>query len=60
MAGAAGEPVLLVPPDGSLPEPISAYLATRGGVAVSARVFGGLSAVADDLRDQIARTLAGG
>jgi hypothetical protein len=44
VAGAAGLPVLLVPPTGALSQADLAYLTTRGGVS-SAQVFGGTAAV---------------
>jgi hypothetical protein len=60
VAGSAGQPVLLVPPAGTLPEPVVAYLQTRNGTVTSASVFGGQVAVDDDILSQIATRLAGG
>ena len=60
VAGSAGEPLLLVPPTGTLPEPSAAYLQTRSGTVSSATVFGGQSAVDDDVVVQIAARLGSG
>ncbi len=59
IAGATGEPMLLVPADGSLPASIGAYLATRDGLALSTSVFGGPAAVADDVVQEVATAMAG-
>jgi hypothetical protein len=58
IAGLAGQPMLLVPATGSLPEPTSAYLATRDGLVISTRVFGGSAAVADDVMQEITNAMA--
>jgi hypothetical protein len=50
--------MLLVPTEGSLPAPIGAYLATRGGLAISTHVFGGPAAVADEVLHEITNTMA--
>ncbi len=59
VSGATGHPLLLVPPTGALSEPTVAYLQTRNGTVISATVFGGGSAVADDVVGQVAASLAG-
>ena len=45
VAGAAGEPVLLVPPTGALPEPVTSYLTTHAAGITAVRAFGGATAV---------------
>ena len=57
VAGSAGQPLLLVPPTGTLPEPTVAYLQTRNGTVTGATVFGGLSAVGADVLTQIVASL---
>ena len=57
VAGAAGQPLLLVPPTGALPEPTGAYLDTRNGTVTVATVFGGLNAVGADVLTQITARL---
>lgn len=59
VAGSSGQPLLLVPPTGTLPEPTVAYLQTRNGTVTSATVFGGQSAVDDAVLAQIKARLAG-
>ena len=59
VAGSAGQPLLLVPPTGTLPEPTVAYLQTRNGMVTSATVFGGLSAVGADVVTQVVATIDG-
>jgi len=59
VAGAAGEPTLLVPPTGALPQPDTAYLTTRDGAVGSLRVFGGEAAVGDGVVDAAVGALAG-
>ena len=60
VAGAAGQPVLLVPGTGALPEPITAYLTTHAGGIASVRAFGGTGAVADAVLNEVAQSVAGG
>ncbi|HEY3926691.1 MAG TPA: cell wall-binding repeat-containing protein [Acidothermaceae bacterium] len=45
LAGAAGHPVLLVPPSGALPEPFTAYLSTHAATVSAVDAFGGTSAL---------------
>jgi putative cell wall-binding protein len=57
IAGAAGHPVLLVPPTGTLPEPISSYLTTHAGELTSVQAFGGASAIADTVLTELTHSL---
>jgi ell wall binding domain 2 (CWB2) len=59
IAGAAGEPLLLVAPTDPLPEPASAYLSTRGSAISTAQVFGGAAALSDTVMSQVASALHG-
>jgi hypothetical protein len=59
VAGAASEPLILVAPTGALPEPVSAYLSTRGTAVSTAQVFGGTVAVSDAVVSEVAQALAG-
>jgi hypothetical protein len=56
-AGNAGEPMLLVPASGPLPEPITAFLATQRGTASNATVYGGTAAVANSTMTAVAAAL---
>jgi len=60
VAGAAQQPVLLVPSTGALPEPITSYLATHAGGIASAQAFGGTSAVAEAVLSEVAQSIATG
>jgi putative cell wall-binding protein len=44
-SGAQGQPMLLVPTTGPIPEPIHAFVATHATGVVAAQVFGGVGAV---------------
>jgi putative cell wall-binding protein len=57
ISGAAGHPVLLVPPTGALPEPISSYLTTHAGELTSVQAFGGASAIADTVLSELTHSL---
>ncbi|MGH8888643.1 MAG: cell wall-binding repeat-containing protein [Acidothermaceae bacterium] len=57
VAGAALQPLLLVPTSGPLPEPIIAYLGTRDATVTSITVAGGTASVTDDVEQQIAAGL---
>jgi hypothetical protein len=57
VAGTAGQPVLLVPASGTLPEPISSYLGTRAGEVTSVQAFGGVNAVTDGVLSEVAAAL---
>ena len=59
IAGAAGEPLVLVAPTGGLPEPVSAYLSTRGTSVSATQVFGGTAAVSDAVMSEVAEALRG-
>ncbi len=59
VAGAAGEPVLLVPPSGSLDPADLGYLGTRAGLVTSETVFGGPSAVPESIIGEVSRAFAG-
>ncbi len=59
IAGAAGQPLVLVAPTGSLPEPASAYLSTRGPSVSTTRIFGGVAAVSDAVMSEVAEALHG-
>ncbi len=59
IAGAAGDPLLLVAPTDPLPEPTSAYLSTRGSAVSTAQVFGGTAAISDTVVSQVASALHG-
>jgi ell wall binding domain 2 (CWB2) len=58
IAGAAREPLLLVPQSGALSEPTISYLKTRGSAVLSAPIFGGVGAVEDEVVAQIAAALS--
>jgi hypothetical protein len=60
VAGAATQPVLLVPGTGSLPEPITSYLTTHAGGIASVRAFGGTTAVADTVLNEVAQSVTTG
>ncbi len=60
VAGAAKEPMLLVPAAGALPEPITSYLITHAGGIASAQAFGGTSAIADSVLSEVAHETAAG
>jgi hypothetical protein len=60
VAGAAQQPVLLVPGTGALPEPITGYLATHAGGIASVQAFGGTSAIADAVLSEVAQSIAAG
>jgi len=60
VAGAANQPVLLVPASGALPEPITSYLSTHAGGIASVQAFGGTSAVANAVLHEIAQAVAAG
>jgi len=53
LAGAAGEPVLLVPPSGALPEPVTAYLSTHAATVSSVHAFGGTSALSANVLSEV-------
>ena len=57
-AGSDGEPLLLVPTTGSLPEPIAAFLSTHAGTIANATALGGVTALGDDIVTAVAATLA--
>jgi hypothetical protein len=59
IAGAAGDPLVLVAPTGSLPEPAAAYLSTRGTSVATTQVFGGTAAVSDAVMSEVADALRG-
>jgi putative cell wall-binding protein len=57
LAGAAGQPVLLVPPSGALPEPVTAYLSTHAATVSSVNAFGGTSALSASVLNEISAEL---
>lgn len=60
VAGSANQPMLLVPATGALPEPITSYLTTHAGEIASVKAFGGTTAVADVVLQEVAQSLATG
>jgi hypothetical protein len=60
VAGAAKQPMLLVPATGALPEPITSYLATHAGGIASVQAFGGTSAIADSVLSEVGQSIATG
>jgi putative cell wall-binding protein len=58
VAGEADEPVLLVPPTGALPEPVTSYVTTHAGTITSVQAFGGTSAIASVVLNELAATLS--
>jgi hypothetical protein len=60
IAGAANQPVLLVPGTGALPEPITSYLSTHAGAIASVQAFGGTTAVADAVLNEVTQSVATG
>jgi putative cell wall-binding protein len=59
VAGEADQPVLLVPPTGALPEPVTSYVTTHAGTITSVQAFGGTSAIASAVLNELAATLNG-
>ncbi len=57
LAGAAGQPVLLVPPSGALPEPVTAYLTTHAATVSAVRAFGGTSALSASVLSEVSVAL---
>jgi putative cell wall-binding protein len=57
LAGTAGQPVLLIPPSGVLPEPVTAYLTTHAATLASVHAFGGTSALGNSVLAEITATL---
>ena len=51
--------MLLVPPSGALPEPVTSYLTTHAATITSVQAFGGTSALADAVLSELAATLKG-
>ncbi len=60
VAGTANQPMLLVPATGALPEPITSYLTTHAGGIASVKAFGGTTAVADAVLNEVAQSIATG
>jgi putative cell wall-binding protein len=60
VAGAAKQPMLLVPAAGALPEPITSYLTTHAGEIASVQGFGGTLAIADAVLSEVAQSVAAG
>ena len=58
VAGAAGRPVLLVPPTGALSQADLAYLSTRAGGVTNAQVFGGTAAVGAGVLSEVGVALS--
>jgi hypothetical protein len=56
--GAAGGPMVLVPPSGPLPAPVQAYLTANKASIASAVVFGGSLAVGDDVVQEVAQAIS--
>jgi hypothetical protein len=57
LAGVAGQPVLLVPPSGALPEPVTAYLSTHAAIVSSVHAFGGSSALSTTVLSEVSTAL---
>ena len=57
LAGAATQPLLLVPPTGALAEGDTAYLSTRHGTVTNLRIIGGTAAVGTPIGNAAAATL---
>jgi hypothetical protein len=53
LAGVAGQPVVLVPPSGALPEPVTAYLSTHAATVASLHAFGGASALSATVLSEV-------
>jgi hypothetical protein len=53
----AGDPLVLVPPDGVLPKQSQAYLSQIAATVSYARVFGGTPSVSTAIADQVAQSL---
>jgi hypothetical protein len=58
-SGARGQPTLLLPATGAIPESIHAFLATHAGDAVAVQVFGGTNAVSAAAIATLTATIAG-
>jgi ell wall binding domain 2 (CWB2) len=59
VAGAANRPVLLVPPSGALPEPVTSYLTTHAATITAVQAFGGTSALAAAVLTELSTALKG-
>jgi putative cell wall-binding protein len=59
VAGTANQPVLLVPPSGALPEPVTSYLTTHANTIAAVQAFGGTNAIANTVLTELAATLKG-
>jgi putative cell wall-binding protein len=59
VAGGASQPVLLVPPSGALPEPVTSYLATHANTITSVHAFGGTTAITDAVLTELSTALLG-
>ena len=57
LAGTADQPVLLVPPSGALPEPVTAYLSTHASTIASVHAFGGASALGATVLSEVSTAL---
>jgi putative cell wall-binding protein len=58
IAGEAGQPVLLVPPTGALPEPVTSYLHTHAATITSIQAFGGTNAVTATVLSELAKAVS--
>ncbi|HEY5231172.1 MAG TPA: cell wall-binding repeat-containing protein, partial [Galbitalea sp.] len=57
LAGTASEPVLLVPPSGALPEPITSYLTTHAATITAAHAYGGNSAITPAVLSEVTQAI---
>jgi len=57
VTGTANHAVLLVPPTGALPEPITAYLTTHAGELSTIEAFGGTTAISDAVLTEVTGSL---
>ena len=57
LAGTASEPVLLVPPTGALPEPITSYLTTHAATITAAHAYGGNSAITPAVLSEVTQAI---
>jgi hypothetical protein len=58
--GRKGGPIVLVPTSGALPSSVQSYFGSIGPKVSSAYLYGGTSAVGDDVRGEIGSALAAG
>jgi putative cell wall-binding protein len=59
LSGARGQPTLLLPTTGAIPESVHAFVATHAGGVVAVQIIGGTSAVSDTSVAMLTATMTG-